>query len=385
MCLGLVEHCETLAIHSDNAGVRCTYCMLTAGPSPTDDCEGEKRVKRQLAVLSAIVAVFMVVSTYSMNADAALMSNLLTVCTSATTTTQASKCTAWQYNVYSPSDYLESYPQVSPGPMSLTDPAYEYRLGVTITPNMGVKICPTPLAPGTSFTSAAADPCPNNKLVSAWTVIPANSYAITTNPNGIIVYAVNASGVSEVPGSPFVPNSLNTPVGPIPPAPVLTAVDPSGQYLYALYNAENPVDYAYIYTYQMSNGVPSQKSVSVAGGGIAINPAPTTLIATAQHVYSDSTATYHTSPTVFVWTAANGVLSSAFTIQSPLNNDGFSEWGAPLGFAVDAQEHFLYWYWSSSGGTVADTVAIFDLNFATLSATLLQVAPTQGKVTLGAQ
>jgi mono/diheme cytochrome c family protein len=109
--------------------------------------------------------------------------NLLTICLSATATTQASKCTKWEYNVYSPSAYIESYPQVSPGPKTWTDPAYEYRLGSTITGVMGVKVCPTALVPGTTFNSPQADPCPNNVLVSASGIIfTAQANTPTFNP-----------------------------------------------------------------------------------------------------------------------------------------------------------------------------------------------------------
>jgi mono/diheme cytochrome c family protein len=129
---------------------------------------------------AAIAAVCLVFAAHSQSSAAATATNLVTICTSAHATTQASKCTAWQYNVYSPTAYIESYPQVSPGPKVWTDPAYEYRLGSTITPTMGVKVCPTPLTSGTSFSSAAADPCPNNVLVSASTVIATASMPTAT-------------------------------------------------------------------------------------------------------------------------------------------------------------------------------------------------------------
>src|SRR5579872_5662091 len=119
---------------------------------------------------ATVIAACLFLSFYSTPSTAAGVTNLMTVCTSATTTTQASKCTAWQYNVYSPTAYLESYPQVSPGPAGYTDPNYQYRLGSTLSPTNGVKVCPTALTPGVSFNSPPSDPCPNNKLVAASTV-----------------------------------------------------------------------------------------------------------------------------------------------------------------------------------------------------------------------
>ena len=150
-----------------------------------------------------ILAACLFFSFYSRSSDAATMTNLLTICTSAKAVTQASRCTAWQYNVYSPSAYIESYPQVSPGPTGYTDPAYAYHLGSTITPTMGVKVCPTALTPGTSYTSPAADPCPNNKLVAASSVISESRVMIAMGQGVISAFAVTNSQVTPLPGSPY--------------------------------------------------------------------------------------------------------------------------------------------------------------------------------------
>jgi hypothetical protein len=152
--------------------------------------------------LSAIAMICSTFVAFSQTSTAATAANLLTICTSATTTTQASKCTAWQYNVYSPAAYTESYPQVSPGPKGYTDPLYAYRLGSAITSTMGVKVCPTALVPGTSYTSAAADPCPNNVLVSASSVIPSH-YIVTVGQLAISVFSVINSQLTPLPGSPY--------------------------------------------------------------------------------------------------------------------------------------------------------------------------------------
>src|SRR5580658_6779445 len=157
------------------------------------------------SLLPRIVAASMysILLGFSPITFAATATNLVTICTSATSTTQASKCTAWQYNVYSPTAYIESYPTVTPAESGINDPNYEYRLGSTITPSMGVKVCPTALTPGVSFFSEQADPCPNNVLVSASTVLPTNTYAVSISNSGIVVYQVNTSSVSQVTGSPF--------------------------------------------------------------------------------------------------------------------------------------------------------------------------------------
>src|SRR5580658_9313472 len=198
---------------------------------------------------------------------AAAATNLLTNCTSATTTTQAAKCTAWQYNVYSPTAYIESYPTVTPAESGINDPNYEYRLDSTITPSMGVKVCPTALTPGVSFNSPQADPCPNNKLVSASTVIPASTFAVTISPEGIVVYQVSTAGVNVVPGGPFVPSPVPSDPenGTTDPSPALIAVDPTGQYLYGAY--QNGIGGKVFYTFNMVNGVPHQLSMGGFLGG----------------------------------------------------------------------------------------------------------------------
>jgi hypothetical protein len=156
--------------------------------------------------------------------------------------------------------YIESYPTVTPAETGINDPKYEYRLGSTLTPTNGVKVCPTALTPGVGFNSPQADPCPNNKLVATSTVLPINTYAVATSPAGIEVYQVNTSGVSVVPGSPFVqPPAPTTISGTEVASPTLTALDPAGQYLYALYDLSFYVSEA-IYSFKMVNGVPSQVS-----------------------------------------------------------------------------------------------------------------------------
>ena len=318
--------------------------------------------------------------------QAATASNLVTICTSATATLQAAKCTAWQYNVYSPTAYIESYPTVTPAETGINDPKYEYRLGSTLTPTMGVKVCPTALTPGVSFNSPQADPCPNNKLVAASTVLPINTYAAATSPAGIVVYQVNTSGVSEVAGSPFVPSPVPCYSGVVPPAcapsPSLTAVDPTGQYLYALYDLEG----ATIISYQMINGVPHQMSGGTGffqGDCAGCDPVPTKLIATLQHVYADATAP---PAGIYVWTVNDGAFPSSisFGVGFDYNYPAATNI-TPVTFVIDPQEQYLYWYASSTGGPVADTVEIFELNFATQSATLLAIEPTQGALTLGAK
>jgi hypothetical protein len=75
--------------------------------------------------VAALYAAYLVLGFYPDDSVAATATNLVTICTSATTTIQAAKCTAWQYNVYSPSAYIESYPTVTPPETGINDPKYE--------------------------------------------------------------------------------------------------------------------------------------------------------------------------------------------------------------------------------------------------------------------
>jgi len=177
----------------------------------------------------------------SEDSRAATATDLVTICMSATTTIQASKCTAWQYNVYSPTAYIESYPTVTPAETGINDPNYEYRLGSSLTPAIGVKVCPAAQTPGTSFASTSADPCPSNKLVAASTILPTYSYAIMVSPGiptsyiptypvGFQVLQTNTSGSSFVAGGPFVPSPVPTGAGgslDTVPGPSLAVLDPT--------------------------------------------------------------------------------------------------------------------------------------------------------------
>jgi hypothetical protein len=331
----------------------------------------------------AAASICSILLGFSPSSFAATATNLVTICTSATTTIQASKCTAWQYNIYSPTAYIESYPQVSPGPKGYTDPLYEYRLGSSLTPTNGVKVCPTALTPGTSFNSPSADPCPNNVLVAASKILPTYSYAIATSSGGIMVYQINTSGVGLVTGSPFVPS-------PIPmnytgvvafPSPTLTALDPAGQYLYALYDPGYYVSEV-IYSYKMVNGVPSQVSINSNFGG-GDNPGGIYIMfATAQHLYLFDTC-YRNIPCGSVLNTKNGVIANAgLSFSMPVD---LFDTDSVISIAVDPQEQFLYMYLSSTGGTVSDTIAIYSLNFTTSTSTLVQIVMQSGQVLLGAQ
>jgi len=58
-------------------------------------------MKRKATLVAGLV-VFLALSLYGERTQAATAINLVTICTSAHAVTQASKCTAWQYNFYSP-------------------------------------------------------------------------------------------------------------------------------------------------------------------------------------------------------------------------------------------------------------------------------------------
>ena len=310
---------------------------------------------------------------------AATATNLVTICTSATTTIQAAKCTAWQYNVYSPTAYIESYPTVTPAETGINDPNYEYRLASTLTPAMGVKVCPTALTPGVSFNSPQADPCPNNKLVAASTVLPIDTYAIAMTSAGVVVYQVNTLGVSVVNGSPFFANTSTNSYYEL-------AIDPSGKYIYvASYDPRGlgPDD---ISSYGIANGIPGQTALSTSSPYDAGHSGPLfgQITATATHLYASHGEDFAVPASIEIFGLNNGVIKSGVVLSIPVPID---QAGPTCSFTVDSQERFLYMYLSSTGGTVSDTVAIYSLNLSgsSPSATLLQMLAQSGQVLLGAQ
>jgi hypothetical protein len=198
-----------------------------------------------------------------------------------------------------------------------------------------------------------------------------------------MVYQINTSGVSVVSGSPFLPSPIPMDfTGTIAvPSPTLTALDPAGQYLYALYNGSYYVGEV-IYTYKMVNGVPNQVSISGYIDGADDPGSISIMFATAQHLYAFETC-YHYIPCGSIWNTTNGVIAnSGFGFQVPSELIGTY---SVTNITVDPQEKFLYMYLSSTGGTVSDTIAIYSLNFATSTSTLVQVIAQSGQVLLGAK
>jgi hypothetical protein len=225
--------------------------------------------KSSLLSFIAAVSICSTLLGFSPSSKAATVTNLLTLCTSATTTTQASKCTAWQYNVYSPTAYIESYPQVSPGPTGYTDPNYAYRLASTVTQTMGVKVCPTALTPGTSYTSAAADPCPNNRLVAASTVLPSH-FVVSTGNSTISAFSVESSIMAPLPGSPYSLTALSLPnAGVSNSAPSLVDSALIGDTLYVLWTCCSPDSVASIASYHVS-----LSGLTVISTGVGQGPGP---------------------------------------------------------------------------------------------------------------
>jgi hypothetical protein len=108
------------------------------------------------------------------------------------------------------------------------------------------------------------------------------------------------------------------------------------------------------------------------------------MIATPQHVFVANSCDDHDQLScVGIWATNNGVLTRAFEIPAP---DVVALPTVTYGaIAVDPQEQYLYWYLSSTGGTVSDTVAIYGLNFASSSATLEKTISQQGQLLLGAK
>jgi hypothetical protein len=298
---------------------------------------------------------------FSPSGFAATATNLVTICTSATMTIQASKCTAWQYNVYSPTAYLESYPQVSPGPKGYTDPLYEYRLGSSITSTMGVKVCPTALVPGTSFNSPQADPCPNNVLVSASTVLGHAEYVITVTANGIEV-TQNWNGASvPVAGSPFVENplvylALEEANPPAVVSPTAMALDPAGAYLYAYYNTDGDASYYYSFAVESNGSLKQVASLESANSPCAFCNADISVLTASAHyvaVYVPQNGGY-----IFLMSTKSGVMTTEGS-YSTINY--LPDTANVTSIQIDASEQWMYVNYSSTGGAVADTAIVYNM------------------------
>jgi hypothetical protein len=96
-------------------------------------------------------------------------SGLALACVGATAYTQAAACVTHEYAPLQAGLYFESYPTVVKT-WSFTDPNYGYRLRATLTPAMGVIVCPIAVVPYQSFTGT--DPCgtSSHSMVAASTL-----------------------------------------------------------------------------------------------------------------------------------------------------------------------------------------------------------------------
>src|SRR6202163_3463633 len=94
---------------------------------------------------------------------------LALVCVGAKAYTQAAACLTHEFAPLQPGLYFESYPTVVAS-WRYTDPNYGYRLASTITPTMGVIICPIAVVPYQPFTGT--DPCgpTSHSMVAASTL-----------------------------------------------------------------------------------------------------------------------------------------------------------------------------------------------------------------------
>jgi hypothetical protein len=94
---------------------------------------------------------------------------LALACVGATSYKQAAACQTHEYAPLQPGLYFESYPTVVAS-WSYTDPNYGYRLESSITPKMGVIVCPIAVVPYQTFTGN--DPCgpTSHSMVAASTL-----------------------------------------------------------------------------------------------------------------------------------------------------------------------------------------------------------------------
>ena len=229
-------------------------------------------------------------------------------------------------------------------------------------------------------------------------------YAVTTGPAGIFVLELNGNSPSRVKGTPFVPAAIKAQSYYDSSAgPVLTALDPTGAYLYAIYGGCSgnyvPLD---AFSFKMVNGVPYQISqyLDYTGGDNASCAAPTQLVVSAHHLFALVPTIYGNPAFLAVFTRSSGALTSLHffdlgtwvTYYSTCNHCLFNV----STLTVDASEHFAYvtyvptTSYASFGWCNAATatlcVAVYDISGLPSKAPQLVLAtPEAGGVLVGAQ
>src|ERR1700676_142998 len=229
-------------------------------------------------------------------------------------------------------------------------------------------------------------------------------YAVTTGPAGIFVLELNGNSPSWVKGTPFVPAAIKAQSYYDSSAgPVLTALDPTGAYLYAIYGGCSgnyvPLD---AFSFKMVNGVPYQISqyLDYTGGDNASCAAPTQLVVSAHHLFALVPTIYGNPAFLLVFTRSNGALTS-------VNRYGLGTWAADYStctsclwnvstLTVDASEHFAYVTFVPNtltptvgwckAATATLCVAVYDISGLPSKAPQLVLAtPEAGGVLVGAQ
>jgi hypothetical protein len=126
---------------------------------------------------------------------------LAMVCVGATSYTQAAACVTHEYAPLQAGLYFESYP-TEVAHWSYTDPNYGYRLASSITPTMGVIVCPIAVVPYQPFTGT--DPCgpTSHSMVAASSlgiaaVSSASSSSGSSSSGGASSAASSSSGSSS--------------------------------------------------------------------------------------------------------------------------------------------------------------------------------------------
>jgi hypothetical protein len=198
-------------------------------------------------------------------------------------------------------------------------------------------------------------------------------YVITVTANGIEV-TNNWNGASvPVAGSPFVENPIVHLAEEVenPPAvlsPTSIALDPAGAYLYAYYNTDGGDSYFFSFAVESKGALKQLSSLIETIGPCAYCQSGIKVMTASAHFVAVFVP--QEGGEVFLMSTNAGVMKVE-RIYSTYNYITGSA-AVVTSIQIDPSEHWMYVNYSSTGGTVPDTAAVF--NMQSLPSSLVYVS-----------
>jgi hypothetical protein len=198
-------------------------------------------------------------------------------------------------------------------------------------------------------------------------------YVITVTANGIEV-TNNWNGASvPVAGSPFVENPIVHLAEEVenPPAvlsPTAIALDPAGAYLYSYYNTDGGESYFFSFAVESNGALKQLSSVMETIGPCAYCQSGIKVMTASVHFVAVFVP--QEGGEVFLMSTKAGVLK----FERIYSTDHYITGSAAVvtSIQIDPSEHWRYVNYSSTGATVPDTAAVF--NMQSLPSSLVYLA-----------